>query len=463
MISGMRRTRIRDVLARPAAGGQVTIDGWLRTARHAKEHSFLEVNDGSTLDNLQCVVRHDSVAEHQVKQLGTGASVRVIGELIDSPGKGQRFEVQVEQVIVYGAAPDYPLQKKGHTMEFLRSISHLRPRSNTFGAVLRARNVLARSIHQFFQSRGFVWLHAPIITASDCEGAGAMFRVTSLDLENLPRREGAVDFSQDFFGKPTSLTVSGQLNAETCALAMTDVYTFGPTFRAENSNTTRHLAEFWMVEPECAFADLQDNMRLAEDFLKTIFSDLLTQSPRDMAFFKERVDPSVIDTLEHIVSSPFEQMTYSQAIDVLERSGKTFEFPVKWGVDLQSEHERYLTEEYVRKPLILTDYPMGIKAFYMRQNDDGKTVAAMDVLVPRIGEIIGGSQREERLDRLVSRMESMGLPVSSYQWYLDTRRFGTAPHAGFGLGFERVVQFATGLGNIRDAVPFPRVPGLCDC
>lgn len=457
---GKIRERIKDLLAREQAGGQVTIHGWVRTCRHSKGFSFLEVNDGSTIRNIQCVV-DASLPNYQdeVSRLQTGASVRVTGELVDSPGKGQRFEIQASEVHVYGNAEGYPLQKKGHSMEFLRSIAHLRARSNTFGAVFRVRNVLARAIHDFFQSRGFVYLHTPIITASDCEGAGEMFRVTTLDLDNLPLVEGKVDYEQDFFGKPANLTVSGQLNAETVALALTDVYTFGPTFRAENSNTTRHLAEFWMVEPECAFFDLEDDTQLAEEFLKHLFKTVLEECTDDMEFFNSRIDNTVLSTLQHIVESEFARMTYTEAVEVLEKSGKSFEFPVGWGKDLQSEHERYLTEEYIKRPLILTDYPRDIKAFYMRQNDDGRTVAAMDVLVPKIGEIIGGSQREERLDLLSKRIEELGLGIENYQWYLDTRRFGTAPHAGFGLGFERTIQFVTGMGNIRDVIPFPRTPG----
>lgn len=459
----MAGSRIRQILDRSQAGGEVTLNGWIRTVRHSKEFSFVEINDGSTIKNIQCVAdaklpNYDS----EIRHLQTGASVRVTGELIDSPGKGQRFEVRVTALHVYGHAEGFPLQKKGHTMEFLRSIAHLRARSNTFGAVLRVRNEISRAIHEFFQSRGFIYLHTPIITASDCEGAGEMFRVTSLKLEDLPKKEGQIDYSQDFFGKPANLTVSGQLNAETVALALTDVYTFGPTFRAENSNTTRHLAEFWMVEPECAFFDLADDMQLAEDFLKHIFRNVLEHCPDDMDFFEQRIDKTVRTTLAHIVDSPFERMTYTKAISILEKSGKTFEFPVRWGADLQSEHERYLTEEHVKRPLILTDYPRDIKAFYMRQNDDGKTVAAMDVLVPKIGEIIGGSQREERLEVLQTRIREMKLPEENYWWYLDTRRFGTAPHAGFGLGLERTIQFATGMGNIRDVIPFPRTPGNAD-
>jgi asparaginyl-tRNA synthetase len=460
----MRRERIRELLERSQAGGKVTVQGWLRTARHSKEVSFLEVNDGSTIRNLQCVAGPETPGyEDTIRHLQTGASVKVVGELIDSPGKGQKFEVRAESIHLYGDAADYPLQKKGHTMEFLRSIAHLRPRSNTFGAVLRVRNELARAIHEFFQSRGFLWIHTPIITASDCEGAGAMFRVSTLDAEQPPREGGKIDWSKDFFGKPAFLTVSGQLNVETTCLALGDVYTFGPTFRAENSNTTRHLAEFWMVEPEMVFADLDDDADLAESFLKFLFERVLANCPDDVAFFRDRIDKAAIENLEQIVkASEFARMTYTEAVEVLRKSGRSFEFPVEWGKDLQSEHERYLTEEYVKRPLIVTDYPKDIKAFYMRQNPDGKTVAAMDVLCPRIGEIIGGSQREERLDVLENRIREMGMHPADYSWYLDTRRFGTVPHCGFGLGFERAVQFVTGMGNIRDVIPFPRAPGSAE-
>jgi asparaginyl-tRNA synthetase len=460
----MKGDRIVDVLRRPTSGGTVTLFGWVRTARHNKGFSFVEINDGSTIRNLQAVCDATLPGyESAIKNLGTGASVRVTGELVDSQGKGQRFEVRATEVHVFGDAPNFPLQKKGHTLEFLREIAHLRPRSNTFGAVFRVRNEMSRAVHDYFQERGFVHLHTPIITASDCEGAGAMFRVTTLDAGQPPRKpDGSVDFEKDFFGKEAHLTVSGQLEAETAALALSRVYTFGPTFRAENSNTVRHLAEFWMIEPECAFMDLADDMDLAEGFLQSVFAAVLDRCADDMAFFVERFDKSAVQTLEHVARSPFERMTYTQAVDILQKSGKSFEFPVRWGADLQSEHERFLTEEYVRRPVILTDYPKEIKAFYMRANDDGKTVAAMDVLVPRIGEIIGGSQREERLDVLEARIREMGLPIENYGWYLDTRRFGTAPHAGFGVGFERIVQFATGMGNIRDVIPFPRTPGWAD-
>ena len=457
--------RVRDVLAREAAGGPVTVRGWLRTARHGKGVSFLEVSDGSSLAGIQ-VVADPKLAnyESEVLHLRTGAAVIASGELVDSPGKGQRFEIHAAAVEVVGDAPDdYPLQKKRHSFEFLRTIAHLRPRTNTIGAVLRVRHAASRAIHDFFQERGFVHLHTPIITASDCEGAGAMFRVSTLDPARPPRTaSGTVDYSQDFFGREAHLTVSGQLEAETVALALTHVYAFGPTFRAENSNTSRHLAEFWMVEPEMAFCDLEGNMEVAEAFLKHLFRRVLEDCADDMRFFADRIEKSAIETLEHIVESPFERVSYDEAISILEKSGRSFEFPVAWGTDLQSEHERYLTEEHFRKPVIATDYPKSIKAFYMYGNDDGRTVRSMDVLVPRIGEIIGGSQREHRLEPLRSRLAECGLAEEDYGWYLDLRRYGSVPHAGFGLGFERAVQFITGMANIRDVIPFPRVPGYVE-
>ena len=399
--------------------------------------------------------------ETELRSLCTGCAVAASGELVDSPGKGQRFELRAQRVEVVGTVdPDYPLQKKRHSFEFLRTLGHLRPRTNTIGAVLRVRNAASRAIHDFFQERGFIHLHAPIITALDAEGAGEMFRVSTLDPANPPRdAEGRVDFGRDFFGREAYLTVSGQLEAEIAALALTKVYTFGPTFRAENSNTSRHLAEFWMVEPELAFCDLAGDMDLAEAFLKAIFRSVLEQCPDDMEFFNQRIDKTVIETLTHVIETPFERITYGEAVEILESSGQSFEFPVKWGADLQSEHERYLTEQHIRRPVIVTDYPAAIKAFYMYLNDDGKTVRAMDVLVPKVGEIVGGSQREHRLDVLRRRMGDCGLPEEPYGWYLDLRRYGSAPHAGFGLGFERVVQFMTGMANIRDVIPFPRVPG----
>ncbi len=456
---------VRELLARPSAGGVFTVCGWLRTTRHAKEVTFLEVSDGSCFAGLQ-VVASPSLANFasEVRGLGTGCAVSVTGELVDSPGQGQRYELHATRVEpVGGVSADYPLQKKRHSFEFLRTIAHLRPRTNTIGAVWRVRNAAAAAIHGFFQERGFVWLHTPVITASDAEGAGELFRVTALDPDRPPRdAEGRVDWSADFFGRQAFLTVSGQLEAEIGALALSNVYTFGPTFRAENSNTSRHLAEFWMVEPEMAFCDLAGDMDVAEAFLKHLFAAVLERCPDDLAFFQQRIDDSVLATLEHIVAAPFERISYGEAIAILERSGRPFEFPVKWGADLQSEHERYLAEEHVGRPVIVTDYPAGIKAFYMYLNDDERTVRAMDVLVPKVGEIIGGSQREHREDVLRARIAASGLDPADYDWYLDLRRYGSAPHAGFGLGFERAVQFMTGMKNIRDVIPFPRVPGYAE-
>jgi asparaginyl-tRNA synthetase len=456
--------RIREVLAREAAGGTVTLQGWVRTARHSKEVSFLEVSDGSCFAGLQVVADPKLPNYDAVRAVRTGCAIAATGELVDSPGKGQRFELHASEIeVVGGVGDDYPLQKKRHTFEFLRTIAHLRPRTNTIGAVLRVRNAAARAIHGFFQERGFVYLQTPVITASDAEGAGELFRVSTLDAANPPRDEsGDVDFERDFFGREAFLTVSGQLEAEIAALALTDVYTFGPTFRAENSNTSRHLAEFWMVEPEMAFCDLERDAEVAEAFLKAIFGAVLEDCPDDMEFFEKRIDDSVIRTLRHVIDSPFERLTYTEAVEILERSGRSFEFPVKWGADLQSEHERYLAEEHVGRPVVVTDYPSAIKAFYMYRNDDERTVRAMDVLVPKVGEIIGGSQREHRLDVLEERMAEAGLPEAPYWWYVDLRRHGTVPHAGFGLGFERVVQFMTGMANIRDVIPFPRVPGFAE-
>jgi len=453
---------IRSILEHGEDGGSAVVRGWLRTVRHSKSVSFLEVSDGSCFAGLQVVVNPETPGyDSQVRQLGTGCSVEVDGVLAESPGKGQRLELQASRVeLVGGVGEDYALQKKRHSFEFLRTIAHLRPRTNTIGAVLRVRNAASQAIHDFFQQRGFIQLHSPIITLSDTEGAGEMFRVSALDPESPPRDgQGKVDFSGDFFGSPTFLTVSGQLEAEIGALALSRVYTFGPTFRAENSNTSRHLAEFWMVEPEMAFCDLVGNADLAEDFLKAVFQAVLERCPDDMEFFDKRIDNTVLETLRHVIETPFERITYSEAVDILEASGKQFEFPVQWGVDLQSEHERYLTEEHIQRPVIVTDYPKLIKAFYMYLNDDDRTVAAMDVLVPKVGEIIGGSQREHRYDCLLRRIQELGLAQDDYWWYLDLRRHGTVPHAGFGLGFERMVQFMTGMANIRDVIPFPRVPG----
>ncbi|WP_071518341.1 asparagine--tRNA ligase [Geitlerinema sp. PCC 9228] len=441
---------------------EVTVRGWIRTKRELKEFAFVEVNDGSSMANLQVIFdRNYPDYENVLKQLNTGVAVEISGTIAESPAKGQRIELRASDVKVYGEveADTYPLQKKRHSFEFLRSIAHLRSRTNTLGAVFRVRNACSAAIHQFFQERGFLWVHTPILTANDCEGAGELFTVTNLDLNNLPRNEdGSVNFEEDFFGKRASLTVSGQLEAEAMALAFTNVYTFGPTFRAENSNTSRHLSEFWMVEPEMAFCDLQGDMDLAEEFLKYVFQAVLERCPEDMEFFNKRIDSTVLDTARHIIDSEFERIPYNKAIEILQKSDRKFEYPVEWGADLQSEHERYLTEEVFGKPVIVTDYPRDIKAFYMRQNDDGQTVAALDVLAPKIGEIIGGAQREERLDMLEKRIQEMGLNQDDLWWYLDLRRYGTVPHAGFGLGFERLIQYMTGMGNIRDVIPFPRTP-----
>jgi asparaginyl-tRNA synthetase len=454
--------RILDLLRNGQPDEAVTVQGWVRTKREQKGFSFIEVNDGSSMAGLQVVINQDVPGyEETIKRLNTGASVSVSGVLVPSLGKGQRIELKAESVTVYGEAdPDtYPLQKKRHSFEFLRDIGHLRSRTNTIGAVFRVRNACATAIHQFFQERGFLWVHTPIITASDCEGAGEMFAVTSLNLKQLPLTEQKeIDYEKDFFGKPAYLTVSGQLEAEIMAMAFSNVYTFGPTFRAENSNTSRHLAEFWMVEPEMAFCDLQGDMDLAEAFLKHIFRHVMETCPEDMEFFNARIDNTVLATAENIIHNEFQRITYTEAIDLLEKADKKFDYPVEWGLDLQSEHERYLAEDLLKKPTIVTNYPTQIKAFYMRLDDDEKTVAAMDILAPKIGEIIGGSQREERLDILERRIQQQGLDPAVYWWYLDLRRFGTVPHAGFGLGFERLVQFMTGMGNIRDVIPFPRTP-----
>jgi len=463
---------IKELLAgRAAVGDAVVVEGWVRTRRDSKAGlSFLQVHDGSCFDPIQ-VVAEASLANYQteVLHLTTHCAVRVEGTLVESQGKGQRFEVKAERVEVVGGVenPDsYPVSSKRHTMEHLRTVAHLRPRTNTFGAVARVRDCLSTAVHRFFHERGFVWVHTPIITTSDAEGAGAMFRVSTLDLANPPRDpDGRVDFSADFFGKPASLTVSGQLNVEAYCLALSRVYTFGPTFRAENSNTTRHLAEFWMIEPEIAFADLAADADLAEAFLKSIFRAVLDERADDMAFFAQHIDKDCVNRLEAFVAASFERMDYGDAVKALEAAsakGGKFEFPVKWGVDLQSEHERYLTETLVGRPVVVMNYPKEIKAFYMRVNDDGRTVAAMDVLAPGIGEIIGGSQREERLDVLDARLDETGLSKEQYGWYRDLRRYGTVPHAGFGLGFERTILYATGMANIRDVIPFPRTPGNAD-
>ncbi len=462
-------TRIAKVLAGELpVGSRVTIEGWIRTRRDSKAGlSFLAVHDGSCFEPLQ-VVAPAELANYQteVAKLTSGCAVRVTGELVASQGKGQAVEVRAEAIEVVGWVEDpdhYPMQPKRHTMEYLREVAHLRPRTNVIGAVTRVRHTLAQAVHRFFHERGFFWIHTPIITASDAEGAGQMFRVSTLDLANPPRTpDGKIDFAQDFFGRETRLTVSGQLNVETYCLAMSRVYTFGPTFRAENSNTRRHLAEFWMIEPEIAFADLAADAQLAEDFLKSIFRTLLDERKDDMAFFEKFVDKGCVERLSALVESTFTRMEYTDAIGELQKSGEKFEFPVSWGIDLQSEHERFLTEKVVKGPVAVVNYPKDIKAFYMRLNDDEKTVAAMDVLAPGIGEIIGGSQREERLDRLDRRITEMGLSPADYGWYRDLRRYGTVPHAGFGLGFERAIQYATGIENIRDVIPFPRAPNQAD-
>jgi asparaginyl-tRNA synthetase len=452
--------RIKDILQSDPTDKPITAQGWVKTKRDSKNVCFLEVTDGSTMKGLQIIIdKSGAISEDTLAQAATGASISCEGILTESPAKGQKVEMQAQSLTILGTVPaeDYPLQKKRHSYEFLRDIAHLRPRTNTFGAVARVRNAMSYAIHTFFQERDFLYVHTPIITGSDTEGAGQMFQVTTLDMENLPKNdEGSTDYSKDFFGNKTHMTVSGQLQVENYCCAMGDVYTFGPTFRAENSNTTRHLAEFWMIEPEMAFCDLEGNMELAEDFIKYILKYVLEKCPEDMDFFNQWVLKGVKETLQQVIDTPFQHMTYTDAITELTKANDRFDFKASWGCDLQTEHERYLTEEVCNGPLIVTDYPKDIKAFYMKLNDDGKTVRAMDVLVPRLGEIIGGSQREENLEKLQSRMAEMDLDESEYWWYLELRRFGTIPHSGFGLGFERLIQYVTGLGNIRDVIPFPR-------
>ncbi|MFM6323363.1 MAG: asparagine--tRNA ligase [Microcystis panniformis] len=451
-------SRIKEIFQTGQPDQSVTVQGWVRTKRELKEFTFLEVNDGSSLANLQ-VILESTLPDYEnvLKEISTGTAIAVSGNLVPSPGKGQNIELKAAEITLYGdCPPEYPLQKKRHSFEFLRTIAHLRARTNTLGAVMRVRNACATAIHSFFQEKGFIWVHTPIITANDCEGAGELFTVTSLDLKKT------ANFAEDFFGKRAYLTVSGQLQAEVMAMALSNVYTFGPTFRAENSNTSRHLAEFWMVEPEMAFCDLEGDQDLAEAFLKYIFKFVLENCPEDLQFFNERIDKTVLSTAENIVNSEFGRITYSEAIELLEKADRQFEFPVEWGVDLQSEHERYLAEELFKKPVIVTNYPKTIKAFYMRLDDNNKTVSAMDILAPKIGEIIGGSQREERLDILIQRMQEQGMNPDDLWWYLDLRRYGSVPHAGFGLGFERLVQFMTGMTNIRDVIPFPRTPLSAD-
>jgi asparagine--tRNA ligase len=441
------------------ANKEVTLGGWIRTMRVSKNFGFIELNDGSFFKNIQIVFEADTLSNYaEITKLGVGAAIIVKGLLVETPEAKQPFEVKAQEIAIEGTStPDYPLQKKRHSVEFLRQIAYLRPRTNMFSATFRVRSLIAYAIHQFFQDKGFVYAHTPIITGSDCEGAGEMFRVTTLDLNNLPKKEdGTVDFSKDFFGKETNLTVSGQLSAETFAMAFRNVYTFGPTFRAENSNTARHAAEFWMIEPEMAFADLEDNMEVAEEMLKYIIQYVLDNAPEEMEFFNSFVDKGLLDRLHNILNNDFGRVTYTEAVDLLIKSGKKFEYPVSWGIDLQTEHERYLTEEIFKKPVFVTDYPKDIKAFYMRMNDDNKTVAAMDLLVPGVGEIIGGSQREERLELLEKRMDELGLKKEDYWWYLDLRKYGGTRHSGYGLGFERAVMYLTGMSNIRDVLPYPR-------
>jgi asparaginyl-tRNA synthetase len=457
----MKRIRIKSILTGDEVGKQVTVNGWIRTRRESKGFAFIALSDGSSQDNLQLVVPGESSAFKELPHCNTGAAIKATGLIRESPGKGQKYEVEVSEIEVYGDAdPEkYPLQKKGHSLEFLREIGHLRSRTNTFGAVFRVRNILADAVHEFFQNLGFLWVHTPIITSSDCEGAGDLFTVTGLDLNNVPKHgTGAADFNDDFFGKRAYLTVSGQLEAEFLAMSLGDVYTFGPTFRAENSNTSRHLSEFWMIEPEMAFADLNDDMKLAEDFFQMLCRMTVEKAEKEIRFFEKHYKSISIQELSDLAIKAFVRISYTDAIKELRSAKKKFEFPVEWGRDLQSEHERFLTDDVFKGPVIVTDYPRDIKAFYMRLNDDGRTVAAMDVLLPKIGEIIGGSQREERLDVLKYRIKEAGVPEESLQWYLDLRRFGSAPHAGFGLGFERLIQFMTGMQNIRDVIPCPRSP-----
>jgi len=464
----MKRTTVIDILKNKTeelVNKKIKVEGWVRTKRGSKNISFVAINDGSIIHHLQIIVDHEKFDENLLKDITTGSCIAVIGMLTPSAGEGQNVEIIADEIVLYGTADanTYPLQKKGHSLEFLRENAHLRMRTNTFGAVFRIRHALAFAIHKFYNDKGFFWLHTPIITASDCEGAGAMFNVTTFDISNPPRNEeGKIDYTKDFFGKPTHLTVSGQLEGELGALALGLVYTFGPTFRAENSNTSRHLSEFWMIEPEMAFFDIQDNMDLAEEFLKYLINYVLENCTEDLEFLNKMYDKTLIERLKFVTEARFERLTYTEAIDILIKAEQSFEFPVSWGVDLQSEHERYLVEKHFKKPVILTDYPKDIKAFYMKQNDDGKTVRAMDVLFPSIGEIIGGSQREESYDKLLKRIKEMDIEEKSLWWYLETRKFGTAPHSGFGLGFERLMLFVTAMSNIRDVIAFPRAPLSAD-
>ena len=457
----LKRTKISEALKLNTFGKEINVKGWVRTRRGNKNVSFVALNDGSTIQNIQIVIDNEKFGESFLKPITTGACINVNGLLVESQGQGQSVEIQAAEIEIFGTADpaSYPLQKKGHSLEFLREIAYLRPRTNTFGAVFRIRHHMAYAIHKYFNDRGFYYFDTPLITASDAEGAGAMFEVTTLDLNNPPRTEdGKIDYSQDFFGRQTNLTVSGQLEGELGAMALGAIYTFGPTFRAENSNTPRHLAEFWMIEPEVAFNDINDNMDLAEDFLKYLIRYALDNCREDIEFLAKMYDNELIDRLNFVVDNNFIRLTYAEGIKILEESGEKFEFPVHWGTDLQSEHERYLVEKHFKRPVILTDYPKEIKSFYMKQNDDGKTVRAMDVLFPKIGEIIGGSEREADYDKLMNRVKELGMNAEPIWWYIETRKFGTAPHAGFGLGFERLMLFVTGMTNIRDVIPFPRTP-----
>jgi len=457
----MQRTKIKVLLTSTEYGTEVCVKGWIRTKRESKVVAFLAVNDGSVIHNMQAVVDLVNFPADALKDVTTGACVSIVGTLVQSQGKGQTVEIQVKSVELYGAADaeTYPLQKKGHTLEFLREIAHLRPRTNTFGAVFRIRHAMAYAVHKYFNDKGFFYVHTPIITGADAEGAGEMFQVTTLDLNKLPKNsEGSIDFEQDFFGKATNLTVSGQLNGELAAMALSEIYTFGPTFRAENSNTSRHLAEFWMIEPEMAFYELEDDMNLAEDFVKYLVRYALENCKDDLEFLNQLYDKELIERLNSVVTNDFVRLNYTEGVEILQKSGHKFEYKVEWGTDLQSEHERYLVENHFKKPVILINYPKHIKAFYMKQNEDGKTVRAMDVLFPGIGEIIGGSQREENYEKLLARIKELKMNEEDLWWYLETRKFGTAPHAGFGLGFERLILFVTGMANIRDVIPFPRTP-----
>ncbi|MEA3463085.1 MAG: asparagine--tRNA ligase [Bacteroidota bacterium] len=457
----MKRSTVKELLGATEKNKEVLLKGWVRTRRGNNQVAFVAVNDGTIIHNIQVVADLSQFPEEEMKRITTGASISVRGTLVESMGKGQSVEIQASGIEVLGDSdPEvYPLQKKGHSFEFLREIAHLRFRTNTFGAVFRIRHALAYAIHKYYNDKGFYCLHTPIITASDAEGAGAMFKVTTLDLKNTPETEdGEIDFNQDFFARPTNLTVSGQLEGELGALALSSIYTFGPTFRAENSNTPRHVAEFWMIEPEMAFYDIHDNMDLAEDFLKYLIQYTLDHCMDDLEFLNKMVDKGLLERLKFVLGQPFKRKTYTEAVEILKKADKKFEFPVEWGLDLQAEHERYLVEQHYKCPVMLTDYPRDIKAFYMKQNDDGRTVRALDVLFPQIGEIIGGSQREEELDKLQNRMKEMSIPEDELWWYLETRKFGTVEHSGFGLGFERLIMFITGMSNIRDVIPFPRTP-----